>query len=214
MNLKKYFARSIASTSLFWKFRHLYDSNWYEGYSKKENDFYLDFLKKNKIKSVLDFGCASGANLFSLKSNYKDLIVCGVDISKRAIDFCNDRFEIASFDSFGFFQYLHPTAINAFLRENKINYFGLTIFDRVFVCMSENEIHQTINFLKDKTKLVFLDDFYLDQSHLSYKGWKHRDWVKILNNYGFELIFNKETIYDKVNDSNPRSMLFSKEIKT
>ena len=74
--------------------------------------------------------------------------------------------------------------------------------------MNDKEIEEVLLVLTKHTNLIFIDDFYKYQNKSYIGGWKHRNWVKIFHEYGFELKFNNETIYDNVSDSNPRSMIF------
>ena len=39
-------------------------------------------------------------------------------------------------------------------------------------------------------------------------AYQHRDWIKILGEYGFKCIMNKRTIYNNVKNANARSLLF------
>ena len=82
------------------------------------------------------------------------------------------------------------------------------MFDRVLCCITDNEMHSVLKILENKAEMILLDDFYQDQKKILYNGWRHRDWVEIFLEYGFELSFNNKTIYDNVSNSNPRSMLF------
>jgi hypothetical protein len=100
--------------------------------------------------------------------------------------------------------------LDQFFKKQSISNFDLVILDRVLFCISNKEIKKILKVLSRHAKMIFIDDFYEDQNKSYIGGWKHRNWVRILNEYGFELKFNKKTIYSKVENSNPRSMLFLK----
>ncbi len=80
------------SDEFYWKYRHLFDRTWAKSYISAKNlgDAHRDFVFK-KIKSqspfnnILEFGCASGPNLYRLSKEFPQARFYGVDISRKAI---------------------------------------------------------------------------------------------------------------------------------
>ena len=143
-----------------------------------------------------------------MKNTKNKIITYGVDISSKAIKFSKRRFKRSFKNCYFFSTKLDEKELDQFFRKQRISNFDLIIFDRVLFCMNDKEIEEVLLVLTKHTNLIFIDDFYKYQNKSYIGGWKHRNWVKIFHEYGFELKFNNETIYDNVSDSNPRSMLF------
>ena len=94
----KFLRNNLSKTKFFWKYRHLYDptvwESYREDYGSSRRKCYSDLIKKYKLKSVFEFGCASGPNYLSIKSNHPEIIFFGYDISISAIkqiNYANSR---------------------------------------------------------------------------------------------------------------------------
>jgi len=77
---------------IFWRFRHIFDSGWAKEYisedSMKSPSRQLWVEKMSRyfpFKTVLEFGCASGPNLYRLAKEFPKAKFYGVDISRKAI---------------------------------------------------------------------------------------------------------------------------------
>ena len=201
--------RTIISSSLFWKFRHLLQPDWIKGYGgKKDRNFITNLVATSNVVSVLDYGCASGADLESIKNSAATTLVYGVDINAKAIDFCNSSFASKYIDGFYFSTQLEKAELNGFLERNNLSQIDLAIIDRVFYCLSEHQINQILELMSPVVNMIFIDDFY-DEGD-SYAGYKHRNWDDIFANHNYEPELNIETIYSKVEQANARTMVYRK----
>ena len=83
--IKSHILRRIISSSLFWKVRHLVQPKWISNYAKAKKNitFIENILSKEGVKSILDFGCASGRTLFKIKKANPYIKIYGVDINKK-----------------------------------------------------------------------------------------------------------------------------------
>jgi SAM-dependent methyltransferase len=73
-----------------WRFRHIYKPRWAEGYirsfSHPHRQLLIDRIAANMpFSSVLEVGCATGPNLYSLAKRFPDAHYVGVDINPEAI---------------------------------------------------------------------------------------------------------------------------------
>lgn len=79
--------------------------------------------------------------------------------------------------------------MESYLKQNNLNKFDLTIFDRVLYMISEKKIN---SFLKTYSSLLFyviIDDFYSEIPQWDKEKYiLSKNYIKIFSNYGFELI--------------------------
>lgn len=98
--LQEQLERGIVGTRLqewVWRTRHLYRRNWAEGYLNTIEhphrsqivEAVSDFAP---IDTILEVGCASGANLIRLRSRFPDARLLGIDINRRAIAIAGSHF--------------------------------------------------------------------------------------------------------------------------
>ena len=201
--------RSLASSSLFWRFRHLLQPDWVTTYgSTIEKSFLDDLIATSKITSVLDFGCAAGSDLERIKNLDNKIAVFGVDINAKAIKSCKSRFRLKFQEGFYFSTKLNRNEIESFIEENKISKIDLVIIDRVFYCFNEGGIDNTLKTLSPYVDRIFIDDFYDDGG--TYIGYKHRRWDSIFDRHNYMVETNIETIHKTVEHANARTMVFKK----
>ena len=204
--------RRIVSSSFFWKLRHFSQPSWVEAYNQKITPkFYFDFVAKNNIASILDFGCAAGNLLYDLKKENPGLITYGIDINLKALDVCNKKFNLLDDKSLTFFfdNAVSKDNVTQFLQRNKLDKFDLIVFDRVLYCLNENSIVSIFDSLADFTNIILIDDFELDSTYEA-QGYNHRDWISLLKNFNFKNRINLPTIYSKVRNANARTLIFQK----
>lgn len=114
--LRKY--NPFFSSMSYWEKRYTSGGNSGDGsygkFAKFKSKFINDFTKKNKIKSVIEFGCGDGNQLSLVK--YKEYI--GLDVSKTAISLCQSKFTKDKSKSFFLYSPQHFTdKSNVFLSE-------------------------------------------------------------------------------------------------
>tara|TARA_B100000287_G_C20560184_1_gene752122 strand:- start:471 stop:1001 length:531 start_codon:yes stop_codon:yes gene_type:complete len=173
--------------------------------------FFLDSTADELcINSILDFGCASGATVFKLKSNNPKRLVYGIDINKKAVEKCVERFNKNFSEGHKFTDSFDIYDIKEFFN-NSDNLIDLVIFDRVLYCLDERQIKNIIGSLAPITKYIFIDDFYSVDND-DFIGYAHRDWSKILGKYQFEERVNRETVYQPVKYANARTLLYQNQV--
>ena len=205
------FKRMIVSNSFFWKIRHYLEPGFINSYNKKPVPQYLlDFVSVNKIYSVLDFGCATGNFLYELKKKNSNILCYGIDINSKAVEVCKNKFERLdpSKKNYSFYLSTDEKKISDFLNINKKTNFDLIIFDRVLFCLTESEMNDQLSILAKYTKFIYIDDFQVDND-LHTQGYRHRDWISIMNIFNFECVTNIPSVYLQVIDrANPRTLVF------
>ena len=161
-------------------------------------------------KSIIDFGCGSGNTLFKIKQSRPEIVILGIDISSKAINFCKELFSKNFSAGFMFKSKLNESVLKDFFEKSDSSSIDIILFDRVLYCLDYNEIGRMLHLVENHTKNIIIEDFY-DEYSSSYIGYKHRDWVTILRKFGFKCILNKSTQYSKVRNANARYMFFKKE---
>ena len=202
--------RLIASSSLFWRFRHFFQSGISSYGATKDNSFIINLISTSKISSVLDFGCAAGYDLERIKNLNKNIVVYGVDINTKSIKSCTARFTSKFQDGFFFSTKLDRNELKIFLDRNNISKIDLVIIDRVFYCFNEQNINGTLETLSSFANMIFIDDFY-DEGDL-YIGYTHRCWDNILKRHNYSAHINIETIHNTVDHANARTMVYKKGV--
>lgn len=205
--------RRIVSSSFFWKLRHFLQPSWVEAYNQKKTPrFYFDFVAKNNISSILDFGCAAGNLLYDLKNKNPSLVTYGIDINLKALDVCNKKFNLLDVNRTTFFfdNAVNKDSVSWFLERNKLDKFDLLVFDRVLYCLNEDSILSIFDSLADFTNLILIDDFELNSTYEA-QGYNHRDWISLLKSYNFENKINIPTIYSEVRNANARTLMFQRD---
>ena len=215
MNLLKRIKRTIISNQLFWRIRHLLQPGYLVIYTNKDTSNLTTYLSDFYFDSFLDFGCATGACLYNFKKNNINSLCYGVDINPRSLDIAKEKFRDYNQKTWEFEKQIDPVKIDSFLIKNSINKFNITIFDRVLYCLNTDKIHQILEIITKKTDHIYIDDFELPTSNtftnLTINGYAHRKWNLIMNEYGFKIIKNLDSITGVVDGAYPKSMLFKSE---
>ena len=206
-NLKTLTLRNIISNSYFWKYRHILQPGWITSYSEKNNPFFNNLVSDLKIKSIMDFGCGAGSTLYNIKEKNNDILVYGIDINQKAINFCNYRFKQKFESGYYFSNSLENSEIENFLSLNHLQFFDLIVFDRVLYCLNETQISKIFNCLKNKSKYIFIDDFFQSEE-LKTIGYTHRNWDQIMSDFNFTVIKNEKSIYKTVKNANARTLIY------
>lgn len=209
--IKSHILRRIISSSLFWKVRHLVQPKWISNYAKakKNISFIENLVSEENVKSILDFGCASGRTLFKIKEANPHIKIYGVDINRKAIDYCKDHAKTYFNDGYYFSSELSKNELISFLKNHNLTKFDLILFDRVLYCLGEVQIADIIKKIKDVSSLIYLDDFCLP-SNTKYIGYVHRDWINIFKKEGYDCHVSIPTVQNIVQSADARSMVFKK----
>ena len=201
----------------YWKLRHLISpkvwSTYYSDGESKRRDFYYKFIQKNQLKTIFEFGCASGPNLFSIEKNIPwNLFYFGYDISSKAIEFAEKK---SQKDSYFFTTKISPKIISTKLDNWKAKKFDLAIYDRVLYLLSENEIKKHFEKYKDYMTYLIIDDFHNSETKEKNEAYFSKNYEMILLKFGFQLKKNDPSEYIVGNDKffirNSRRLIFKKE---
>ena len=80
-----------------WQTRHLYKRNWASGYLDTVNHTHrtqiVEACKLFEANSLLEVGCASGANLLRIRQDFPFMNLIGVDINYNAISIAKQYFK-------------------------------------------------------------------------------------------------------------------------
>tara|TARA_Y100000591_G_scaffold198190_1_gene171440 strand:+ start:137 stop:778 length:642 start_codon:yes stop_codon:yes gene_type:complete len=204
--------RKLISSSFFWKFRLLFQPNVISKYkNKKPPAYFIDFIFQKKIRSILDFGCATANLLLEATKSDPKLICYGVDINNSFLETSIERFLTIKKDpkTYQFETCLKLNKLKTFLLNNEIRKFDLIVFDRVLYCQNNIEIDHIFRNLQPISKYILIDDFFGENLSLK-SGYRHRNWIAYLKECGFKNIINIPTVYEDVADAFPRTMIFEK----
>jgi SAM-dependent methyltransferase len=99
-NLQEWLERGIIGTRLqewIWRTRHLYRHGWAHGYLETighphRNQIVEAVSSFSPVDSVLEVGCASGANLVNLRERLPGTQLIGIDINRHAIAIAQRHF--------------------------------------------------------------------------------------------------------------------------
>lgn len=207
----------IINKKFYWKLRHLITPNiwsiYYIDSQCKRRFFYSKFIQKNNLKTIFEFGCASGPNLFSIDKNVPwNLKYFGYDISTKAIQFAKQK---SLKDSYFFTTKISPKIISKKLDDWKIKKFDLAIYDRVLYLLSENEIKNHFEKYKDYFRYLIIDDFHNSQNTERNDAYFSKNYEIILLEFGYKLKKNEPSEHIVGNDDffirNARRLIFERE---
>ncbi len=191
----------------YWEERYQNDGNSGEGsydhLAEFKAEFLNEFVSKNNIKSLMEFGCGDGNQLVIAK--YPQYI--GLDISPTAVKMCYNRFKTDKTKSF----YVYNT--KAFIDNARIFNTDVTMSLDVLYHLVEKEIFETyLNHLfaaANKYVIIYASDYdqkeepvyqhenrrkFTEYVNTSIKGWKLKEIVK--NKYTFETHKEKGSFCD------------------
>tara|TARA_B100001057_G_C22849123_1_gene950245 strand:- start:1398 stop:2036 length:639 start_codon:yes stop_codon:yes gene_type:complete len=187
LKIKNTLINSIKKSSFFWKYRDLFQRKIWDTYfddsNSKRRTFYKEFIKQNNIKSVFEFGCASGPNYLTIKNHVKYFF--GYDISKGAIKKISNIVDKKSRIKFS----TNLLGIREFLNINKLNEFDLAIYDRVLYLLSEKQTLNHFNIYGNLFKYIIIDDFHSLEFLSDEEDYiRAKNYIDILGN--FELVYS------------------------
>lgn len=201
--------RLLASSKLFWKYRHFLQINFFlKNYGNLPKKHFDLIFKKVQSNVVLDFGCATGDKLiYFVNKGAKN--VYGIDINHQAIQTAKKNLKKYEINC-QFSDKLIIYNLKKFLNKNKK--FDLVLFERVLYILNDKEFYYIISKLSKLTKYIYIDDFFLDEFkkklRVNIKGYKHSNFITILNNMGFYLLSKNNSPYQNVLFANTKSALF------
>ena len=206
----KFLRNNLSKTKFFWKYRHLYDptvwKSYREDYSSSRRNYYSNLINKHNLRSVFEFGCASGPNYLSIKSNHPKIIFFGYDISTSAIK----QIKNANSSEVFFSNKISTGSIEDFLLSNGLEKFDLAIFDRVLYMLPKKDIEDLLNKYSKYFNYVIIEDFHSENPRWDSEKYIYaQNYILILEKYKFSLLENKVSEMQSSSASNfARRLLF------
>ena len=156
LELKLRLKRKLISNVFIWKIRHYLQPSWIESYESKDSSKIVDKILTLNPKSVIDFGCGSGNTLFKIKQSKPEIIILGIDISSKAINFCKELFSKKFSTGFIFKSKLDESVLRDFFKKSNYSSIDIILFDRVLYCLNYIEIERIFKLLKIIQKILLL----------------------------------------------------------
>ena len=206
----------LRTKKIYWKYRHILNSEVWETYYKnsydKRRNFYSKYVYQNNLNTIFEFGCASGPNLFNIYKNIEwDINYFGYDISNEAIKFANNKLKKRTHF---FTNKLNKESLNYKLNKWGKKKFDLSIYDRVLYLLSEKEIKEHFSEYKDYFSKLIIDDFHNSKFEDRNESYFSKNYEIILLSIGFKLIKNEASEHLIGNDNfyqrSARRLIFEK----
>ena len=124
----------------------------------------------------------------------------------------NDGIGLVPFQNFFFTNLIDKKHIRHFLNKNNYKFFDIVIADRVFYSLPDKILKNFLDLIKNYAKYIIIDDFFdKDRKFNKYFNYKHRDYDKIMNNLGYNLVSTHDTFHLNKNLSNGLLCLYLKK---
>jgi cyclopropane fatty-acyl-phospholipid synthase-like methyltransferase len=196
---KIYTNAKFTTSEEYWEERYTSGGNSgagsYGKFSLFKAEIINDFIKNNKIKTVLEFGCGDGNQLSLLNTeNY-----IGLDVSKTVIQKCIKKFNKDEHKSFFIYE---PYC---FLDKNKIFFCDLTLSLDVLFHLIEQDIFEkylTDLFSSSKKYVIIYSSNYNSSQTGHEKRRNFTDWIE-KNAKNFKLIEKIPNKYPPYDGKNP-----------
>ena len=214
-NFLQFIKKTIVSSQFFWKYRDSFNKKWLTN-TVFENKFFFNkeiirISSKLPKKSILDFGCGASSTLLQFAKKYNS-ICYGIDINKEAVRFSSNLFIRNDIKNFFFTNYINKKHIRYFLNKNNFKIFDIVIADRVFYSLPNKMLKNFLDLIKNYAKYIIIDDFFdKDRKFNKYFNYKHRDYDKIMNNLGYNLVSTHDTFHLNKNFNNALLCLYLKK---
>lgn len=214
-NFLQFIKKTIVSSQFFWKYRDLFNKKWLTNTVFKNKFFFnkqiIRISSKLPKKLILDFGCGASSTLLQFAKKYNS-ICYGIDINKEAVRFSSNLFIRNDIKNFFFTNLINKKHIRHFLNKNNYKVFDIVIADRVFYSLPNKILKNFLDLIKNYAKYIIIDDFFdKDRKFNKYFNYKHRDYDKIMNNLGYNLVSTHDTFHLNKNLSNGLLCLYLKK---
>jgi len=166
----------VKSNEFFWKFRHFFDKNWAKSYINElainhphRKLLVEEIAKFSPFKSVLEIGCASGANLFLLAQKFPNVNFYGIDVSKNAIKEGKNFFKEKVFNNV-FLQNFSTNQLKNFTDKSM----DVVFTDAVIIYVGKNQIEGVLKEMcRIAKKAIILCEQHTDGESFYNNKWVH-----------------------------------------
>ena len=184
-NVKNY----IKTNKYFWQYRQWFDKEVWASYladsTSSRRDFYSDFVLKKKLKSVFEFGCASGPNLKNIRDNVShEVYLFGYDINRAALKLA--RQSLGDYRTH-FTNNIEDGELYDSIMSLGIERFDLAIYDRVLYLIDEETVKKHFTITADLVRYIVIDDFHSSIAQETNGVYFSKNYVEILGACGFEI---------------------------
>lgn len=225
----QFLRNKIKTSHFFWRYRHLVDPSVWRSYladhATERRGFYADYMRFKGLRSVFEFGCASGPNLQNIIDHFDGgtlqdtdqttrhvppLIVVGYDINRKAIEVAQEH--LAS-ETRLFVDELDKGQLASFLSQNGADRFGLAIYDRVLYLLNTDKVDAHFKILAGLLEHLVIDDFHHAGDERTNGAYFTKDYVALLGEHGFDLVANEASEHparELFFEENARRLIFRK----
>jgi len=223
----------IKTSHVFWRYRHLVDPGVWQSYhadhATERRRFYANYMQREDLRSVFEFGCASGPNLRNIVDHLdagaaqdvenggmlagrhgRPLIVVGYDVNRKAVEMA--RAHLAA-DTRLFVDTLDVRQLAAFLSQHRIDRFDLAIYDRVLYLLDQDTVDAHFGMVADLLEHIVVDDFHHAGEARTNGAYLTKNYVELLNTHGFELAAEEASEHparEPFFEENARRLIFRK----
>lgn len=176
----------------YWRFRHIFDKKWAQNYISQtsiSSPHRIILVKKISsffpFDSVLEFGSASGPNLYLLAKKFPEVKFYGIDISKKAIKTGKEYFKKEGIKNI----FLEIGKIEN-LRKFQNKSIDVIFTDAVLIYVGPDKINFAIKeMLRIAKKAIILCEQHSELPSLIYKD----RWI-----YNYKFLFGNSIPEDKI----------------
>jgi len=206
--------RILASNKFFWKYRHLFQKKIFsKSYGTVPKVFFDNTFKNFSIKSILDFGCATGDKLlYFVKKETKNIYA--IDINQVALKTAKKKLQTYDINC-KFSENISEKEIKKFIKKKNFKKFDLVILDRVMYILNSKEFYKVVEVVTKITKYIYVNDFFLHNSSNINKNdreyinvYVHSNFDKILKSYNFSPYKKMISPYTQVKSANSKSKIY------
>ncbi len=168
----------------YWENRKI---DWREAYFTPDHphrELIIRALKRIQFGSVIEAGCASGANLYKIRQNFPSAQIGGIDISKDAIDM--------AFEILGECAVLEVSSVTSmFLSDNSVD---VILTDACLIYIDPFNINKAIKEIKRvaRNNILLIEfhstNWFKRQALRLFAGYNAYNWPKLLEKHGFSQI--------------------------
>lgn len=229
----QFLTNKIKTSHFFWRYRHLIDPNVWQTYhadhAKDRRRFYATYMQQQGLRSVFEFGCASGPNLQNIVDHLdagtsqndekvdiptschrRKLIIVGYDVNRKAIEMA--RAKLAA-DARLFVDTLDVRQLVKFLSQHRVDRFGLAIYDRVLYLLDDETANAHFGLVADLLEHIIVDDFHYVGKARTNGAYYTKNYVALLNTHGFKLEAEEASehpVRETFFEENARRLIFRK----
>lgn len=192
--LKKLVGRS----KLYWSLRTKFTGKGFwidyaKSYSTERRKFFSSFVDEYRCTTILDYGCASGPNLYRIETDLKEkkFFFLGIDISDDALKIANNLIK----SSAKFSRHLTSENILELSKQNKDGIVDLAIFDRVLTILNKKDLDNLFQIISKYVRYIIIDDFFSKQEFQG-KVWLARNYEELLKEYEYKIIKKKKSEHE------------------